>query len=161
MYFSFLRNKLSRSPDDSSNTRPLGQILTLVYVIPVLLVSPPVAVPGGYYLSYWNIPTFSYGATDTTITDKSIYNTIVRLGLTYTKMGVAFKEIFQSFGWDSVVLLTRTTLACDYGARAIVDTFASSNITVSEWMRVEPGLTDREADMRLDNFRERGRSGYS
>ena len=53
----------------------------------------PVTIPSGYYLKHWNIPLISMGSNDPGVTNKDIYSTVVRLGIGYLYIGMAFLEV--------------------------------------------------------------------
>lgn len=52
-----------------------------------------VTYSAGIYLALWDIPLVSYGSIDVTLLDKSIYSTLVRVGVGFNKLGKAFGEV--------------------------------------------------------------------
>ena len=118
-------------------------------------------VPVGHYWTVKNLPVFTHGGTDPVLEDKSIYQTLVRLGPTYNKYGPAFVEIFKHFKWTRVALLAKDYHICDFGASSVNHHFPLHNLTVAEWIRVSKrGITDAQVEEYLDRIQERSRSKH-
>jgi hypothetical protein len=112
----------------------------------------------GHYWTVKNIPVLTHGATDPALQDKKVYRTLMRLGPTYNKYGRAFAAICTYYNWDRVSIMAKDTHICEYGAASINTFFPKSNLTVSEWIRIEDrGFTDVEMDEYLDRLHQRSR----
>lgn len=79
--------------------------------------------PAGLLGSYWNLPVFSQASTQSSLSDKSVYSTLVRIGPVFAKMGGAVVELFRYFGWQRTVIVARRAIDtqevfCDYAARS-------------------------------------------
>ena len=62
-------------------------------------------IPSGYYLSYWNTPLISYASTDAAVTDKSVYDTVIRMGEGYKEIGHAFVEVTFILKFTSLYII--------------------------------------------------------
>ena len=77
-------------------------------------------IPLGRYISYWNIPLFSYGASGSILTNKDVYTTLVRtLGTSLHKAG-AVVEVFRKFDWRQTAMITSLGF-CDLDSKPIYD----------------------------------------
>ena len=61
-----------------------------------MLLFISVCVPIGYYASYYNIPLFPCSCVDQGLSDKYIYDTMVRVNAVYNKMGRAMGGTLSS-----------------------------------------------------------------
>ena len=48
----------------------------------------------GFLWSYWNIPWFSFGATDPDFNNRDYYKTLIRVGTVLTNVGDALYELY-------------------------------------------------------------------
>ena len=58
-----------------------------------------------WVLRYHNRTVFPELAIDNDLADKDIYDNVVRINLSYHKLGPALHELFHIFGWDQAVLV--------------------------------------------------------
>jgi hypothetical protein len=79
-----------------------------------------VCVANGYISSYYNVPHFPEYCGESTMDDKTVYDTLVRIGGSWRGMGTAFAYIVQTYGWRRLMLLTDTaSTQCLNGGTAI------------------------------------------
>lgn len=77
-----------------------------------------VIIPLGVYMSYWKMAYFPHGGTDSVLSDKKVFDTLVRIHPSGDKMADAFTNIFSEFGWSRAAMVTSYGF-CDLGSRAI------------------------------------------
>ena len=109
---------------------------------------------------------FTPASTDPTLSDKSIYSTLVRMGPPFNKMGAAVTEIFTEFKWHTFAMVSRLpnpprNVFCDYASRSIDAVFRDSNVTLSEWQKFKDGLSTEQIDEMLSRIQQRARSKCS
>ena len=117
--------------------------------------------PTGYYIAHKNIPMLPMVCTDTELQDKNVFSTLIRLVSTYGKMGRAFRQIFQFYGWNRMAMMTREGGTCDCGANGIRQAFRDANITIAEWIKAPASVTNREIEEYLLRMRSRASSKFS
>ena len=114
------------------------------------------------YLSHWNVPYLSHGCLDPDLRDKSYYNTFIRGGTPpYGKVGLAFGNIFEHYGWDRGIFMIEDeggTSTCEYGAEGIEIVFKQRNISVAEWIRLPTSAEGRIPTSRIDGYLNRARN---
>ena len=111
----------------------------------------------GYLASYWNIPMFPEYCSDVSMDDKLTYNTMVRVGGSWTGTGKAFVWVMKTYGWRHAVLLTVTAVSgCSYGGEAVPGPMDDSNMTLY-WIRMMPSPSDSHIDDYLTQTRDRAR----
>ncbi len=120
-----------------------------------------VCAPTGYYIAHKNIPMLPMGCTDTELGDKNVFRTLLRLGSTYGKMGRAFRQAFQFYGWNRMAMFSREgDGSCDYGTNGIREAFRGTNITIAEWIKAPRGVTTQDMEEYLFRMRSRARSKF-
>ena len=120
-----------------------------------------VCIPTSYYYSYWNLAMFPEVCTSAVMDDKQTHDILVRVMPSYSKVGPAFTELFQLYGWKTVVMIVPDSeFYCEFGAEGIRDSFKLNNITIAEWITIPAWgpMSSRELDAVLSRVRDRGRS---
>ena len=59
----------------------------------------------GYLASFWNIPVVSYAGSTGALSDKSVYDTLIRTVSPKGASGQVFSEIFLRFGWTRTCMV--------------------------------------------------------
>ncbi|XP_041368120.1 atrial natriuretic peptide receptor 1-like [Gigantopelta aegis] len=108
------------------------------------------------------MPIFSQASSDPSLSNKKTYNTLVRLGPPFNRMGNAFVELFGYFKWKRVVIISRRKtdqkrVFCDYSSRAADTTFRANGITVADWVIIDDGISFKEIDIMINRIKQRGR----
>ena len=64
--------------------------------------------------------------------DKTIYNTMVRVGGSFTSFALAFQGVMNTYGWNRVLLLSDQLVGsvCTYAATTITRVLNNSVITI-------------------------------
>ena len=106
---------------------------------------------------------FTQASTDPTLSDKKTYSTLVRVGPPFTKMGAAIGEIFQTFNWTKFAMVSRLPrppkhVFCDYASRSVDEHFRDSTVSLSEWQRINDGVSPTQIDDILIRLQQRARS---
>jgi hypothetical protein len=116
-----------------------------------------VCVSAGYLASYWNVANFPEFCSDSSMDNKTTYNTMVRIGGSWAGMGMAFVWIMKTYQWKQAALLTDTTTSyCWYGGTAIYSHLLASNMTLL-WVRMSATPTVADIDDYLSQARSRAR----
>ncbi|ELT89617.1 hypothetical protein CAPTEDRAFT_190377 [Capitella teleta] len=102
-----------------------------------------VCISAGPPLRYWNVPFFPASCSDPALGDKEQFPTLARF-----------------YGWKSFVIFSEDNYICDYGARDIDEKLTEGNITLAEWIRAPPILSDAKIVEYLLRLRQRGPSEF-
>lgn len=87
----------------------------------------------GLLASYWNVPIFAHAAAGDALSNKTVYNTLIRLGATQTEMGKAVAEFLVYHNWRTAVLIWNSSiLTSSYVKDGVHGAFARSQITLNE-----------------------------
>ncbi|XP_076352674.1 atrial natriuretic peptide receptor 1-like [Tachypleus tridentatus] len=84
--------------------------------------------PVGRMASYWNIPIYTAGGIDTTVSDKSIFTTLTRLSFSLEGAANFILEILKEFNWHHIaIIVDETNLQKILMKRSLVDIFKDIN----------------------------------
>ena len=111
----------------------------------------------GYYLAYKNRPFFPVACSDPALANKKRYHNLVRLVASNSKMGVAFVQVFATYGWSRFAMLNDEQVVCDVGSRAIEQAFRDTNVTMTEWIRTPYDVKEDKLEEYLLRMRDRTR----
>lgn len=132
-------------------------LFTLALGILICNVKPAVCTSVGYLTSFWDIPMFPEFCSDASMDNKTIYNTMIRIGGSWAGLGTAFVQMMLTYGWQHVTLLADTTQsACYYGGSAMTRPMAAANMTLN-WVRLATAPSDLDIDDYLNQARAKSR----
>ncbi|XP_076352754.1 receptor-type guanylate cyclase gcy-18-like [Tachypleus tridentatus] len=84
--------------------------------------------PVGRMASYWNIPIYTAGGIDTTVSDKSIFTTLTRLSFSLEGAANFILEILKEFNWHHIaIIVDETNLQKVLMKRSLVEIFKDIN----------------------------------
>ena len=81
--------------------------------------------------SFYDVPLFTWVATDPDFNDKLTYSTLARSLGPFSKMGTFLAEILAQYNWRRVVVISSNYLLYWDASKAIRQVFSESNITIS------------------------------
>jgi len=55
------------------------------------------AITAGRLVCYWNLPLFSYSSIDPKLSDKNVYNTLIRMMSPFNHMATCLGKLFQHY----------------------------------------------------------------
>ena len=55
------------------------------------------AITAGRLVCYWNLPLFSYSSIDPQLSDKTVYNTLIRMMSPFNHMATCLGKLFQHY----------------------------------------------------------------
>jgi Receptor family ligand binding region len=115
----------------------------------------------GIAASYWNCSVFPETCTDSTVDNKTTYNTMTRIGWTWGSFGNAVMAIMNNYGWQHVVLITprmmQSMSSCTLGGSSIYNKMSNmKNITLS-WIQTGPRMDDDELKFAFDQIAAKAR----
>jgi len=121
-----------------------------------------VCTSAGILASYSNRPIFPESCRDSTIDDKTLYNTVIRVAGSWAPYGPIFLTIMRYYGWRRVVLISDTAIAtCLYEATAVYNELKDrQHEYYVYWIRLSASPRDAELDDCLEQVRARSRSEY-
>jgi len=61
------------------------------------------AITAGRLVCYWNLPLFSYSSIDPQLSDKTVYNTLIRMMSPFNHMATCLGKLFQHYRVSSTV----------------------------------------------------------
>jgi len=110
-------------------------------------------------MSFWNRPFFPEFCSESTLDDPVTYDTMVRIGGSWTGVARAFKAVADMYNWTHIVLLTddETEHICWYGAKPFDKIFGNNDNYKFTWFKVRYKPTDEELDDTLQQIRARTR----
>ena len=119
----------------------------------------PACISAGYVASYHNLPILPETCQDSTMADKTTFNTMLRIAGAYRGYGDTAALMFQLYGWKrAVILVDAATSACTYAVATITTSFQKANITISEGIQMSASPTDTEMADYVTRVQMRGRS---
>lgn len=68
-----------------------------------------VNIPVGYLTAFWNLPHITWVATDPTLADKSVFNTLIRTMGPFNKVGMFLVQFFRIFKWKRAGMYSGTS----------------------------------------------------
>ncbi|XP_074643575.1 receptor-type guanylate cyclase gcy-13-like [Tubulanus polymorphus] len=129
--FTFLFGDTKNQPKLST-----GEAVDLIVNKKVdVIIGPPNSPntkPVAYLTSFYNVPHLSWVSTGSYLSDKTEFDTLIRVLGTYTKFADALIQLLWHFGWGRVALILRDSGTCSYAYLGIKDKFPKTNITISE-----------------------------
>ena len=113
----------------------------------------------GYLMSYWNRPFFPEWCGDPTLDNSETYDTMTRIGASYSGFALSFKAVADYYGWTHIVLVSddNTYYTCWYGAQPFQDVFGHNENYTFTWLRLGFYPTDEHLDDILQQIRSRAR----
>ncbi|XP_036362849.1 atrial natriuretic peptide receptor 1-like [Octopus sinensis] len=131
-----------------------GMAVKLKYTEDVdVIIGPPfshVNIPVGYLTAFWNLPHITWVATDPTLADKSVFNTLIRTMGPFNKVGMFLVQFFRIFKWKRAGMYSGTSGFCSFAGGGVRKQFEENNLTVTEdIMFIEETLTDSIMDFHL------------
>lgn len=119
------------------------------------------AMPASLLGSVWNVPIVGYISTSPDMSDKSTYNTFVRVYPPYSMVSAALRALVSHYNWTTLGLFieatsSNTQLYVSYMTRGIVAEF-SRNMTLVTYS-VNTGFNDSQAVDGLKTLSQQSRS---
>jgi len=110
-------------------------------------------------MSYWNRPFFPEWCGDAILDDHVTYDTMVRIGGSFSGISRAFKAIADHYGWTHIVLLSddNDTAICWYGGKPLYEILGNNENYTLTWLRFGSEPTDDQLDEILQQIRARTR----
>jgi len=112
-----------------------------------------VCVTAGYVLSYWNRPFFPEGCVDASLDDYVDYDTMLRIGGSFSGFAEAFKAITDWYGWRHIVLVSNDMSLCWYGAKPFLEVIGQDANYTFTWLRLGVEPTDEQLHNVLEQIR--------
>ena len=137
----------------------------------------------GAMVSHWELPLLPVSCSGESLTNRTQFPTLIRIGVTQTAQGQSLLELFRQviffvsvscykpvavhwefavfahseYGWRKVVVITGPN-SCQTVTDGIRHRFIDGGVEVSEYIPVRDELTEDEIRQYLDRVRRRGRS---
>jgi len=110
-------------------------------------------------MSYWNRPFFPEWCGDAILDDRVTYDTMVRIGGSFSGISQAFKAIADHYGWTHIVLLSddNDTAICWYKGKPLYEILGNNENYTLTWLRFGSEPTDDQLDNILQEIRARTR----
>ena len=114
----------------------------------------------GLFASYLNRPIYPEAGRDYLLDDKATYNTLIRIGGSFGKIGEVFLRIMEFYGWRRVVILSDVNVGsfCLYGASAIFNVLSVKQDYYVEWIKMSPTPSNSDITGYLQDVQSRSRS---
>ena len=116
-------------------------------------------------MSYWDRPFFPDWCGDAILNNHVTYDTMVRIGGSFSGISLAFKAIADMYGWTHIVVVSddNTATPCWYGAQPFDEVFGNNENYTFTWLRFGFNPTDKQLDDIVQQIRSltRGLSMFS
>ncbi|CAD5125101.1 DgyrCDS13346 [Dimorphilus gyrociliatus] len=111
-----------------------------------------VTLSAATYSSYKNTMLYAVSSIDPELSNKKIYNTLVRPGVpNYSTMGSLIMSFLDYFKWKTVAIMSVDYDYCGLGLRSLVEMFKSRHLNLVDNIHI--GETDGKVE--IDNYLER------